>query len=507
MPARVAKVACWVFLAAAVLCVSVLVAGRLAYGDWEPPPPPKPSRISASEGFPPLPLPATPLRRTEKKRPPAPPALIGKIRYGKPVWKTTEDGRRFSYLDWQSDTTDLYHILRTSGSKLGVKYRSVEVSLDDFSFNPSEVPILYMSGHHHFEFSDEIIQKLRWYLRDGGTLVGDACCGAQPLTESFKALCQKLFPKRPLRQLPPDHPIYHAYYQIKNFTYQEPQKGVYKGVPNIYGIHLGCRLAVLLAPYDISCGWAQHEHPWGFRVKAVPAQQFGVNFVAYCLATHELGRFLAAEKVYYQTGQPTREEFVFGQIVHGGDWDPHPSGNMALLKYAAANSTLEVQFKRANVDLRNTEAFQYPLLYMTGHDDFVLMDEEVAALRSYLRNGGILLADACCGRKAFDSAFRRELARVLPNRKLELLPPSHPLYSIQAKIGKVAYSGVVKQSYPDLDTPMLEGVTMGGVLCVIYSPFGLGTQWDGMERPFSKCYSTRDALRIGMNVIVYAMTH
>jgi len=42
---------------------------------------------------------------------------------------------------------------------------------------------------------------------------------------------------------------------------------------------------------------------------------------------------------------------------------------------------------------------------------------------------------------------------------------------------------------------------------VIYSPYGLGTQWDGMERPFAKCYSSEDALRIGMNAIVYSMTH
>ncbi len=507
MSRRLREVACWLVVFSVVLLGASLLTARLAYGDWEPPPPPKPSRVSASEGFPPLPLPATPLRRTEKKRPPAPPALIGKIRYGKPIWVTTKDGRRFSYLDWQSDTTDLYHIINTANGKLGVKYRSVDISLSDFSFNPAEIPILYISGHHKFTFSDEIIQKLRWYLRDGGTLIGDACCGAQPFTVAFKELCRRLFPQRPLRQLPPDHPIYQAYFQIKDFAYQEPQKGVYRGEPNIYGIHLGCRLAVALAPYDVSCGFARHEHPWGFRVKAVSAQQFGVNLISYCLANYELGRFLSAQKVYYQTGEPSREEFVFGQVIHGGDWDPHPSGNMSLLKYVAANSTMEVQFKRANVDLRKTDAFQYPILYMTGHDDFVLLDEEVAALRSYLRNGGVLLADSCCGRKAFDAAFRREIARVLPKHDLKPIPPSDPLLSIQAKIGHVTYSGVVRKNFPDLDVPVLEGIRLGGVLAVIYSPYGLGTQWDGMERPFAKCYSTKDALRIGMNAIVYAMTH
>jgi len=496
----------WLLLACMALCVGALAIERVAYGDWEPPPPPKPSRISASEGFPPLPLPVTPLRRTEKKRPPAPPALIGKIRYGKPVWKTTKDGRRFSYLDWQSDTTDLYHIINTADSKLGIKYRSVEVSLADFSFNPAEVPILYISGHHNFTFDDATVEKLRWYIRDGGYLVGDACCGAQPFVESFKKLSQQLFPQRPLRQIPQDHPIYQSYFQIQSFELQQPDK-TYKAVPNIYGTHIGCRLAIMLAPYDVSCGFAKHEHPWGFRVKAVSAQQFGVNLVAYCLGNYELGRFLSAEKVYYQEGDATREEFVFGQVIHGGDWDPHPSGNMTLLKHVAAKTTLEVQFKRANVDLRKAEAFDYPVLYMTGHDDFVLTDEEVASLRSYLRNGGILLADACCGRQAFDNAFRREIGRVLPKHELKPIEPTHPLFSIQSKIGKVTYSGILRQNHPEMQTPQLLGITRGGVLSVIYSPIGLGTQWDGVERPFAKCYSSADGLRIGMNVIVYAMTH
>ena len=492
-------------LASVVVLLSLCFSGLL-YGDWEPPPPPKPSRISASEGVPPLPLPATPLRRTEKKRPPAPPALIGKIRYGKPVWKTTKDGRRFSYLDWQSDTTDLYNIINTAGGKLGVKYRSIEISLADFSFNSAEIPVLYISGHHNFTFGDEQVEKLRWYLRDGGYLVGDSCCGAQPFVDSFKKLTQQLFPQRPLRQIHQDHPLYQSFYPVKSFDYKEPKKE-YKGVPNIYGIHLGCRLAVMLAPYDVSCGFAKHEHPWGFRVKAVSSQQFGVNLVSYCLGNYELGKFLSADKVYFQEQEKTREEFVFGQVVHGGDWDPHPSGNMTLLKHIGAKTTLEVQFKRGIVDLRKTEAFDYPILYMTGHDDFVFTQEEQAALRSYLRNGGILLADSCCGRAAFDTAFRREIARVMPKHDMKPLPPTHPLLSVQHKIGKVAYSGMLRQSHPDMQTAQLEGISRGGVLSVIYSRYGLGTQWDGVERPFAKCYATQDALRIGVNTIVYSMTH
>src|SRR3954452_6305806 len=45
------------------------------------PPKAKPDRRNAGEGVPPLPLPATPLRRSEKKREPSPPALVGSVTF------------------------------------------------------------------------------------------------------------------------------------------------------------------------------------------------------------------------------------------------------------------------------------------------------------------------------------------------------------------------------------------------------------------------------------------
>ncbi len=53
----------------------------------------KPQRRAGGESFPPLPLPVTPLRRTEKKREPAPPALIAKVAYGPLSW-SIRDGKR-----------------------------------------------------------------------------------------------------------------------------------------------------------------------------------------------------------------------------------------------------------------------------------------------------------------------------------------------------------------------------------------------------------------------------
>ena len=122
---------------------------------------------------------------------------------------------------------------------------------------------------------------------------------------------------------------------------------------------------------------------------------------------------------YFESEAPSRDDFVFAQLVHEGDWDPDPSAVHNLLKHARDNSTLEVKFKRQNVELKDPKAATYPFLYMTGHREFHWSQDEVARLQRYLTAGGMLLADACCGRMSFDMAFRREIAKVLPSHKLQ----------------------------------------------------------------------------------------
>jgi len=473
-----------------------------------PPPRAKPQRRKGGESFAPLPLPATPLRRTEKKRPPAPPALIGKIQYGKLVWTTDARGRRTSYRDWTTDPNDIKSLVQLTNRALNIRYRPIETTFGAFSYNPAEIPILYLTGHEGFALNDEQRKRLYWFINDGGYLIGDACCGSPDFFEAFVREMRKTFPNRPLHLLAPDHPLYTCHGRIPDVEIMVEGKDKGRIAPKIYGINVGCRTAVFVSPYDLSCGWDGHEHPTGMRVRTRDARRIGVNLMTYCLANYQLGRFLSTQKVYHQENQKTRDEFVFAQVTHSGDWEPHPNGIMALMRYVSANSTLPIQFKRVGVDLRSSRALRYPVLYMTGHEDFKLSDPEAAGLRNYLRNGGVLVADACCGRKAFDAAFRRELAKALPKGvALQPIPLDHPIYTVRAPIAKVRYTNMLRQRRPGLTTPTLEGVSISGQLAVVYSRYGLGTAWDGQERPYSLAYDPDDALRLGMNVLVYAMTH
>jgi hypothetical protein len=118
-----------------------------------------------------------------------------------------------------------------------------------------------------------------------------------------------------------------------------------------------------------------------------------------------------------------------------------------------------------------------------------------------------MFANACCGRRSFDEAFRREIKRVLPQQKLERIPLDHPVYRSVYPVRKVEYTPLALHERPDLATPTLEGISLENQLRVIYSPYDLVNGWSGAPNPYDRGYRGEDALKVGINVLVYAMTH
>ncbi len=188
--------------------------------DCGPPPRAKPQSRTGGESFPPLPLPATPLRRTEKKKPPAPPSLIGKIALG-PVRFVRRGAERVQYRDWMTDPADLDSLLAWTNQKLGINYGKAEADFEHFSFDPRELPALLFAGHNSFQLGDDVRERLARYVLDGGMIIGDACCGWKDFDDSFRREIQAIFPDRPLRKLTPDDPLFSSFYKLGKFTYQK----------------------------------------------------------------------------------------------------------------------------------------------------------------------------------------------------------------------------------------------------------------------------------------------
>jgi hypothetical protein len=497
----------WLWLLAALPLAAQDKPKDFVDGPCGLPPEAKPQRLKGGEAVPPLPLPATPLRRTERKREPAPPTLVGKLVWGEYRSQVLPDGRKVGWYDWNTDPSDMQRLLKFANAALNIHYRHVNVDPKTFSWDPQEIPVLYAQGRRAIALPEAVRPKLREYILKGGSLWADACHGSPLFAEAFRREMRTVFPDRPMGILGPDHPIYRSTHTVSKVRYSAGM-GRPDGPPLLEGIYVGCRTAVIFAPIDLSCAWDSFHCPSdGQCIVGDDAMKLGINMVSYAISYFNLGKFLAQRRSIETDDDSLRGNFIFAQVKTNGHWDPDPSAFANMLKNVLAVTNTKVNFGRKEVPLTDPDLLSYPFLYLTGHGDFVFSPEEVDILRRYLVNGGFLLADACCGNLEFDIAFRRELKRTLSDVSLAELPPEHPVFSTFQKIQQVGYTTQVRTTFKDLAVPYLEGVSIGDDTRVIYSRFDLGCGWEGEEHPYAYGVLPADAQRLAVNIIMYAMTH
>lgn len=465
-----------------------------------------PQRRNAGEGMPPLPLPATPLRRSEKKREPAPPALVGNITF--PAAQLKKAG-----LDWGTTIIDIEKWVEFTNNELGQRYRYVGTDFAHFSYDPTELPILYFTGWKQIpDFDDDTIVKLRQYLMDGGTLVVHSSCGRPEFNDSFRRQIVKIFPDRELLPIGADHPIYSAYYNIDSMRVRKGSEK-WMTVPTQAGlletINIGTRAAVIFSPIDLSCGWNADTNPieGGVLYDQNDALKLGSNIVTYCLAEYQYGRFFDHQKVYHQATDATRDQFVLGQIVHNGEWDPTPHGVPNLLKTIDQNTTMHVQFKRVAVDPEKGDIFSFPVLFMVGQRKFELSDTAERRLRKYLDDGGTLIVDAAIGSTEFNDAFAAEMKKIYPDKQLTDIPADHPMMKYQYDESHVELAPMGKQLHPGVNTPQFKGIEIDGRYSVIYSPLSMSAGWEQLPRAYDDGYSDQDSLKLGVNLFMYVVAH
>jgi hypothetical protein len=500
------------FLAALLLAwfsSSVLGASE---NDWfvplGKPPEAPPKRISGGEGFPPLPLPATPLRRSERKRQPTPPSLFGKVIWGEQGSFTYAGGNTTKITDWNLCPADLQHLFGKVQGQLGLQYGYDDVSLSSFSGDPDKMAVLFFSGTRTLKLDPQELAQLRAYVLKGGMLVFDSVAGSPYFYDSTRALMQQAFPELAWRVLPPDHPLYHMVSDVNTVHYSA---NVASDKPYLEGLYVGSRVAVLLSKYGLGCGWDDHTVPLLSQAAyydPASANSIGLNLVAYAIGYNRVGMEEAKPELFAAVDEKTpTDEFVFAQIEHEGAFNVHPNSATTLLSKLRTATSLRVNLKRLVVDPGKDDLSNLSFLYLTGLDDFHLSDNAVLALRGFLQRNGTLVINNGLGLSTFDQAVRRELARVLPGSKLEDIPLSHSIFSDVVPVQTADYTPAVAMRYGPLKTPKLEGITLNGDIRVIYSPIDLEAGWETTEYPMALAYRSDTATPLGMNILMYAATH
>jgi hypothetical protein len=183
----------------------------------------------------------------------------------------------------------------------------------------------------------------------------------------------------------------------------------------------------------------------------------------------------------------------------GGDWYNDPDELVNLAKDLNKRTNIKCNEDQATVELTDDKLFNYPFLFITGHGNIVFTDDEVKRLRAYLENGGFLYADDDYG---MDPSFRREIARVFPDNALVEIPYDNALYDIVYDFP----DGLPKIHEHSDGAPKGFGVYYRDRL-VVYYTWNTNVS-DGWGETHNDPPEKRDAaLRMGINIVAYALTH
>lgn len=204
----------------------------------------------------------------------------------------------------------------------------------------------------------------------------------------------------------------------------------------------------------------------------------------------------------------TGDLFVWGQLRHGGAWDPYPGAHAEVTRWVAEVTSIRPAPARREVALKDPALFSSPFLVLAGKQAPPPLDEEEhGRLRDYLTSGGFLWLDDSSGLPGgqFDRWVRAALAKALPDAELKALPADHVLF-------KTFFLARRPNGRVRSPTPVL-GVEWSGWLVAVYTQGDVLGAWarDPLGAYLHDCVpggeaQRQEARKLSLNIVMYALT-
>ena len=183
----------------------------------------------------------------------------------------------------------------------------------------------------------------------------------------------------------------------------------------------------------------------------------------------------------------------------GGDWYANPTALPNLIQFCNKNLNTNINPSYDEIEIGNSELFNYPLVHLTGHGNVVFDSREVANLRAYLIAGGFLHISDNYG---LDPFIRKEMKKVFPEADFIELPLNHEIYQTPYQFK----NGLPKIHEHDNNTPLGLGLFYEGKLICFYDyECDLGDGWEDEEVHNDSEEIRTKALKMGANIVSYAL--
>lgn len=185
----------------------------------------------------------------------------------------------------------------------------------------------------------------------------------------------------------------------------------------------------------------------------------------------------------------------------GGDWYSNPTALPNLIEFVNDQSTVSLESVEDIVEPAGSQLFQYPYIYATGHGNITFSESEAKNIRAYLLSGGFLHIDDNYGMEKY---VRREMKKVFPDLEFIELPYSHPIFSQHFTFE----NGLPKIHEHDGKPPQaLALIFENRVICLFTVESDLGDGWEDASVHNDPEEIRQQALKMGANVLLYALTH
>jgi hypothetical protein len=162
------------------------------------------------------------------------------------------------------------------------------------------------------------------------------------------------------------------------------------------------------------------------------------------------------------------------------------------------------------VDIDSKDLFQYPFAYI-GEPGFLnLLPGDVKNLREYLDRGGFLLLDDFRGNEFDNSHFEnmeRQLAKIYPDRELEPVSPQHPIFHTVFDLDPQE----MLPPYRMYNSGQLQFFAIsdpnGNIQIMVDFNNDISEYWQALDIGECSLRESATAVELGVNYVIYAMTH
>jgi hypothetical protein len=203
------------------------------------------------------------------------------------------------------------------------------------------------------------------------------------------------------------------------------------------------------------------------------------------------------------------------------DWNSDPTA-LPYFFYQLRERTagrFPMYLDNEGLELNSEDIFDYPIIYLTSHNSWLLGDDEVENLKKFLARGGTLLLDDCTGTGPFLDAVPVNVQRIIPGAESKLMLKETKAF---ADLFNLVYELPGLPQLKEQNTQPFQCFYLNGRPAVLVCPNDYGCSWEvstpptalnplgnaahGGTTPTGQA-SREQVYQISINWFFYALTH